>query len=63
MKTALALAFLFLLTACGNKVPESEAAKKLGNIPKQTEDKVRSDVTKALQRGVERDREADQKNN
>ena len=41
-----------------DKLPQSEAAKKLGEIPKQTEDKVRQDVTKALRQGAERTRQA-----
>ncbi|MDA8110264.1 MAG: hypothetical protein M0015_16830 [Betaproteobacteria bacterium] len=46
------------LAACGDKVPESEAAKKLGEVPKQTEEKARQDVTKALEQGAERTRQA-----
>jgi hypothetical protein len=55
-------AFLVLtcLAAC-SKVPESEQAKKIGNIPKQTIDKAQDDVSKALQQGAERTRDADQK--
>ena len=48
------------LCAC-SKVPESEEAKKIGNIPKQTIDKATTDVNKAIQQGAERTREADQK--
>ena len=47
-----------VLAACGDKVPESEAAKKLGEVPKQTEQKARQDVTRALQQGAERTRAA-----
>ena len=46
------------LAACGDKVPESETAKKLGEAPKQTEEKARQDVSKALQQGAERTRQA-----
>ncbi len=46
------------LAACGDKVPESEPAKKLGEVPKQTEEKARQDVTKALEQGAERTRQA-----
>ena len=49
-----------LVSAC-NKIPESEEAKKVGNIPKQTIDKATTDVNKAIQQGAERTREADQK--
>jgi hypothetical protein len=48
------------IAAC-SKVPESEEAKKIGNIPKQTIDKAQEDVNKALQQGAERTRDADQK--
>jgi hypothetical protein len=48
------------IAACG-RVPESEAAKKIGNIPRQTIDKAQDDVGKALQQGAERTRDADQK--
>ena len=51
-----------LLAACGDKVPESEAAKKLGNMPTQTIDKARDDVNKALEQGAQRTREADKSN-
>lgn len=47
-----------VLAACGDKVPESEAANKLGEVPKRTEEKARQDVTKALQQGAERTRAA-----
>ena len=50
---ALALA-LINLSACGDKVPESQAAKEIGNIPKQTIDKAASGVDKALTQGAER---------
>ena len=50
-----------VLTACGDKVPESAAAKKLGEQPKQIIDKVATDVNKALQMGAEQRREAEKK--
>ncbi len=50
------------LAACGDKVPESEAAKKLGKVPKQTIDRASEGVNKALQQGVERNRDADKGN-
>jgi hypothetical protein len=50
-----------VLAACGDKVPESEAAKKIGMQPKQTLDRVTTDVNKNLQQGAERTREAEEK--
>jgi PBP1b-binding outer membrane lipoprotein LpoB len=38
------------LAGCGDKVPESSAAKKVGEQPKQIVDKVTTDVTKAMQK-------------
>ena len=64
MKTKLLLGCLMLVTlvACGDKTPESQAAKDIGNIPKQTEDKASADVNAALQKGADRDKAAaDQK--
>jgi hypothetical protein len=49
-----------LMSACGDKVPESEAARSAGAAPKQTLDKIGDDTAKALQQGVERDRSADE---
>jgi len=54
-----AVASLFLLVACGDKVPESQAAKQVGAAPKQTVDKAAADVTKALDQGAERAKQAD----
>ncbi len=54
------LLLLACLAAC-SKLSESEEAKKIGNMPKQTIDKAQADVGKALQQGEERTREADQK--
>jgi len=63
MKTKLFLSCLTLalLAACGNKTPESQAAKDVGNIPKQTLDKATTDVNAALQKGADRDKKEDQK--
>jgi hypothetical protein len=63
MKTKLLLSCLTLiaLAACGNKVPESEAAKEVGNIPKQTIDKATTDLNANLQKGADRDKKEDQK--
>jgi len=40
-----------LLAACGDKVPESEAARRLGQQPKKIVDRVTTDVGKAMRRG------------
>ncbi len=53
---------LALLAGCGDKVPESEAAKKLGNAPKQIIDKTVTDVNQAVKQGAERTGDADAKN-
>jgi hypothetical protein len=50
------------VAGCGDKMPESEAAKQVGNIPKQTLDRVQSDLDKAAQKDdTERVRDADDK--
>jgi hypothetical protein len=53
-KTIALLAVALLLAACGDKVPQSEAAKKIGSLPKQTVDKAAERVTGALKQGTER---------
>jgi len=40
-----------LLSACGDKVPESEAAKRIGQQPKKTVDSVSSKVGDLMQQG------------
>jgi hypothetical protein len=40
-----------LLAACGDKIPESEAAKRLGQQPKKIVDRVTTDVGRAMQQG------------
>jgi len=50
---------LALLCACGDKVPESQAAKQVGAAPKQTVDKAAADVTKAIDQGADRAKQAD----
>ena len=50
-----AAAFLF---GCGDKVPASQAAKSVGEIPKQIVDKAAADTAKAVQQDAERNREA-----
>ena len=47
----LALAAMFILAGCGDKVPQSEAAKKICDIPKQTIDSAKSGVSKAMEQG------------
>ena len=61
MKPILVFSALLCLTACGDKVPESKAAKDLGNIPKQTIDKATTDVNQALSKGAEKMKEAEEK--
>ena len=46
-----ALIAVVLLAACGDKIPESEAAKRLGQQPKKIVDRVTTDVGKAMQQG------------
>jgi len=58
------IVFAVLLLACAagcNKIPESEAAKKVGNIPKQTIDRAQSNLDSALKQGTERNNEAEKK--
>jgi hypothetical protein len=43
-----------LLAACGDKVPQSEAAKRIGALPKQTVDRAAERTTEALKQGAER---------
>ena len=61
MKAILVFSVLLGVVACGDKVPESKAAKELGNIPKRTIDKVATGVDQALAKGAEKTREADEK--
>jgi hypothetical protein len=62
MKTKALLCCLTLtvLAAC-NKVPESQAAKDVGNIPKQTLDRATSGTEKAMQQNADRNKDADDK--
>jgi hypothetical protein len=53
LRTSLA-ALCLAAAACGDKVPESEAAKRIGSIPKATVDKATTDVNKAMQQGSQR---------
>jgi hypothetical protein len=52
-----AVAATSLITGCGDKVPESQAAKKVGAVPKQTLDRSTDDVAKALEQGAQRARQ------
>ena len=54
---------LLLVAACGDKVPESEAARRIGQQPKKTPDGVSSKVGAAMQQGQgsERLKEDEQK--
>ena len=45
------LAAVFLVSACGDKVPESEEAKRIGQQPKKTVDSVSSKVGNLMQQG------------
>jgi len=47
-----------LLFGCGDKVPESQAAKSVGEIPKQIVDKASADTAKAMQQDADRNRDA-----
>jgi hypothetical protein len=40
---------VFFLTACGDKVPESEAARRIGQQPKKTVDSVSNKVNDLMQ--------------
>ena len=55
------IAALLLCVACGDKVPESKAAKDIGAIPKQTIDKTTSNIDAAIQKGVDRAKEEEKK--
>ena len=57
----LVLALAFALAGCGDKVPESAAARKVGEQPKQVIDKVSGDVGKAMQQAAERQQNAEKK--
>jgi hypothetical protein len=61
-RNLLLIACTALLAACGDKTPESEAAKELGRRPKQIVDKAAADTARALEQGAARNREAEEKN-
>lgn len=54
MCKVLPLIAFFLLAGCGDKVPESKAAKEVGNAPKQTVDKAAAGVGDAMGKASER---------
>jgi hypothetical protein len=54
MRKVLPLIAFLLLAGCGDKVPESKAAKEVGNAPKQTVDKAASGVGDAMSKASER---------
>ena len=60
-RTSLALLLAAALAGCGDKVPQSEAAKKVGGQPKQLLNQVETDVNKALQKGMEQRQQAEKK--
>lgn len=61
MKLAISVLALAMLAACGDKVPESKAAKEIGNLPKQTMDKAVSGVENAMTQGADRLKDGDAK--
>ena len=58
----LLLCAVLAIAACGNKVPESEAARRVGNIPKQTVDNVSNKIQDAMKQGQESERLKDAEN-
>jgi len=61
MRVALMLYFVSaLLAACGDKVPESQAAKQIGSAPKQIIEQATSDVGKSLDQGSDRSRQSEE---
>ena len=62
MRWLLGMAAAIVLSGCGDKVPQSEAAKKLGDQPKQAVDRAAQDAARVLQQGADRTADADRKN-
>ena len=62
MSWLLGMAAAILLSGCGDKVPQSGAAKKVGDQPKQVVDRAAQDAAKVLQQGADRTADADKKN-
>jgi hypothetical protein len=54
MRRLAVLTLALLAAACGDKVPQSEAARKIGSVPKQTVDRAAERTTDALKQGAER---------
>ena len=48
------------IVACGDRIPESDGAKKLGAAPKQIIDKATADIGRALEQGADQSREAEE---
>ena len=61
MKVILLASLILGLAACGDKVPESKAAKEVGNIPKQTLDKATTGLDQALTQNADKLKEAEEK--
>jgi hypothetical protein len=61
MKLVCLMMTVLLTAACGDKVPESKAAKEVGNVPKQTVDRATTGVDSAIQQGADRIREEEKK--
>jgi hypothetical protein len=57
----LVLACAVALAGCGDKVPQSAAAQKVGGQPRQIIDKVSGDTAKAMQQATERQQNAEKK--
>jgi hypothetical protein len=51
LSTLRRISLVLLLAACGDKVPESEEAKRIGQQPKKTVDSVSSKVGNLMQQG------------
>jgi len=49
------------VAGCGDKLPESPAAKAVGAAPKQVMDKAVNDTARSLEQGESRSREAPEK--
>lgn len=61
MRFLLAAAAVIAIAACGDKVPQSKAAKEAGNVPAQTRDRAVENTTRALQQGADRNAEAEKR--
>ena len=55
-KTSAVVLVSLLVAACGDKVPESEAAKRIGQQPKKTVDSISSKVGNLMQQGQDSER-------